>query len=158
MEQEEAAPPEDYAGPAILSRGGGPSIGRDSETVHLRPFITLSGIYDSGLGATLINPQGNVPYTDGYGVESMFGVTGAQVWKESSLDLDYRGTVREYDQDSTYSGMDNSLMLNYKRHINSRITIVLDGDAAQYEWAYSLPFAGLLQRRASTRMTPPSPD
>lgn len=141
VEQEEAAPPADYGGPAILSRGGGPSIG-GGDLASLRPFITLSGVYDSGLGPALINPQGNIPYTAGYGLESMFGVTGAHSWKESSLDLDYRGTLREYDQNTSYNGMDNSLILDYKRRINSRVTIVLDEDAAHYQRAYSLPLAG----------------
>ena len=141
VEQEEGPPAEDYGGPAILSRGGGPTIASGGETARLVPFITLGGIYDSGLGATVLNPQGNVAYTDAFGIESTFGVTGEHAWKESALDLDYRGSLREYGSDSPYSAFDNSLMLGYKRRLNSRTTLVLDEDAARYSEAYSLPFA-----------------
>jgi hypothetical protein len=143
VEQEEGPPAEDYGGPAILSRGGGPSIASGGETARLRPFITLSGIYDSGLGTTVVNPRGNVSFTDAFGVQSTFGVTGEHAWKESSLDLDYRGSVREYSGDSPYNAFDNSLILKYVRRLNSRTTVVLDEDAARYSEAYSLPFANL---------------
>jgi hypothetical protein len=134
--------PSDYGGPAILTRGGGPSISRSGDLVRLRPFITLNGVYDSGLGTTIINPQGNVPYQDGYGIETMFGVAGAHSWQDSELDLDYRGSLRHYTQNSYYDGMDNSLMLSYKRKITSKTTLLLSENVARYARAFSLPLAG----------------
>jgi hypothetical protein len=142
VEQADTPTETEYGGPAILSRGGAPSIARGGETVSLRPFVRLNGIYDSGLGNTIINPQGNVPYIDGYGVETSFGVTGAHTWKTSVLDLDYRGTLRHYNQNSYYDGMDNSLMLGYTRKLTSHTSFQVSENVARYQRAFSLPLAG----------------
>ena len=141
-EQAETPAAAEYGGPSILSRGGAPSIARGGETLRLRPFLTLSGIYDSGLGNTIINQQGNVPYADLYGVDAAFGVTGAHTWKHSSLDLDYRGTLRHYNENTYYDGMDNSLMLGYKRQLTSRTSFEVAENATRYQRAFSLPLAG----------------
>lgn len=141
-EQADTPAEAEYGGPAILSRGGAPSIARGGETVRLRPFLTLNGVYDSGLGNTIINPQGNVPYSDLYGVNATFGVTGAHAWKNSILDLDYRGTLRHYNVNTYYDGMDNSLMLGYKQKLTSRTSFELAENATRYQRAFSLPLAG----------------
>jgi hypothetical protein len=139
---EETPPEQDYGGPAILSRGGGPSLGRNGDFVHLRPFVTVNAIYDSGLGTTSLTPASTVPFRNGYGVSAIFGVTGKHLWKRSILDLDYRGTFRHYNNNSYYDGMDNSLMLSFEHQLTPHTKITLAEDVARYQRAFSLPLAG----------------
>ncbi|MGD0199730.1 MAG: hypothetical protein ABSD27_03160 [Bryobacteraceae bacterium] len=141
VEQAPAAqePESEYGGPAILSRGGGPSIGGGGELLRLRPFLTVNGMYDSNLAAASLDQNGQVAYQDGYGVEAMFGVTGAHQFKESVLSLDYRGSLRHYTQRSYYDGFDNSLMLAYERRLTSRTSIMLGETATRTTRAFGLP-------------------
>ncbi|HEX8985993.1 MAG TPA: hypothetical protein VF767_11185, partial [Bryobacteraceae bacterium] len=127
-------------GPQVLSRGGGPSIG--GPNLRLRPFVTLNGVYDSGLATTSVNSHGNVPFVDAYGVETTFGATGSRNWAHSQLDLDYRGAFRHYTKQSYYDGMDNSLTLSLRHYLTARTYIRLDENAARYQRAFSLPLAG----------------
>jgi hypothetical protein len=132
-------PESEYGGPAILSRGGGPSIGGGGELLRLRPFLTVNGVYDSNLGTTSLDQSGKVAYRDGYGAEAMFGVTGAHQFKKSVLSLDYRGSLRHYTQRSYYDGFDSSLMLAYDRRLTSRTSIQLGETATRTTRAFGLP-------------------
>ncbi len=140
---EASKPQPEYGGPSILSRGGGPSIGRSSEFARIRPFATISGVYDSGLATTVIGNANNVAQRDGYGIEGTFGVTGTHTWQRSSLDLDYRGSARHYTQNSYYDGIDNSLSLAYQRQMSPRWGFVLTENAARYTRAFGLPMANV---------------
>ncbi len=136
---QDAPASDEYGGPTVLSRGGGPSIGNPVSDIRLRPFVTLNGIYDSGLGNTILNEQGSIPYVSAYGIETIFGATGTRRFRQSTLDLDYRGSFRHYSQNSYYDGMDNSLTLGYKRNLSAHTVFSIEENAARYQRAYSLP-------------------
>ncbi len=128
-------------GPRLISRGGGPSLS-DGQPVGLIPFISLNGVYDSGLSTTSVNSEGTVPYVTGYGLEATFGVTGNRRWRHTALDLDYRGSARHYTQRSYYDGMDNSLQLGFKHFLSARTYFEVTANASRYQRAYNLPMAG----------------
>jgi hypothetical protein len=109
----------EYAGPAVLARGGTASIGGPLSHVRLRPFLSLTGIYDSGLGNTIVTSQGAIPYVDAYGIQATFGASGVRNWKHSELELDYRGSFRHYSKQTYYDGMDNSLVDRKSTRLNS---------------------------------------
>jgi hypothetical protein len=132
----------DYAGPSVLTRGGGPSLGAALSHVRLRPFITLDGIYDGSLGNTLLNSQGNIPYVNAYGVQLTLGASGTRQWKHSSLALDYRGELRHYNKHSYYDGVDNALSLTFKHYLSTRTQFELFESAARYSRAYSMSMEG----------------
>lgn len=138
----DAPRPLDYGGPAILSRGGSARISQGGDFVNLRPFVTLNGIYDSGLAITTLDSEGKVPFHSAFGVESIFGVTGAHAWRTAALELDYRGSLRHYTENSYYDGFDNSLELAYKKRLSPRTSVVLGQNAAYYSRAFSLPISG----------------
>jgi hypothetical protein len=136
-------PEYDYGGPAILSRGGGPSVSRPGELARFRPFLNLNAIYDTGLAGANLDSSGRVPYSEGYGAELTYGVVGAHTWKRSALDLDYRGSFRHYTRDTYYDGVDNSLMLDYARQLSPRLSIMVSEAAARYTRAFDLPMSSL---------------
>jgi hypothetical protein len=142
--QDNPATPGDsnYGGPSVLVRGGSASIGGPLSHVRLRPFISLSGIWDSGLGNTIVNSQGAVPYVDAYGIQAILGVSGTRRWKNSALELDYRGSLRHYTEQSYYDGIDNSLALTFKHYLSPRTQFVVSETAARYSRAFALPMSG----------------
>ena len=134
-----------YGGPSILSRGNAPSVMRGGETARLVPFLSATGSYDSGMGGTTVNPQGQTVYAGSYGVEGDFGITGAHTWEHSVLDLAYRGVYRDYTNEGSYNGLDNSLDIGFHHQLTSRLGIVLGEDFARTRSSFSLPMAGLYE-------------
>ncbi|MGA2436264.1 MAG: hypothetical protein ABSG25_13390, partial [Bryobacteraceae bacterium] len=137
----EASPTqEEYSGPAILSRGGLPSISRDNELATLKPFVQVSGLYSTGLTNGGVNSQGQLLTSDGEAVQASWGVTGTHLWRTSSLSLDYRGFYDHYTNNQNYNGADNSLMLKWEKKISPRLAITLSEEGALYQHAFALPY------------------
>src|SRR5271169_5881298 len=63
---------EEYSGPAILSRGE-TAGGQTLAPIAFRPYVGLSGIYDTGLVPVAVTSTGQIPITDLYGVEVNLG-------------------------------------------------------------------------------------
>ena len=100
-----------YAGPAILSRGESPT-GLTEPQLSFRPFLEITGVYNTGLsGVAVVNAQGDLANTTAYGIEFTGGISGMHRWKHTSIGLDYRGSVRHYNQATFYDGTEQSLML-----------------------------------------------
>ena len=57
----------DYGGPSILSRGVPASSTGNVADISFRPFLGLSGIYDTGLTAVTTNSSGKLPETGSLG-------------------------------------------------------------------------------------------
>jgi hypothetical protein len=137
----EASPTqEEYSGPAILSRGGMPSISRDNELATLKPFVQVSGLYSTGLTNGGVNSQGQLLSSDGEAIQASWGVTGTHLWRTSSLSLDYRGFYDHYTNTQGYNGADNSLMLKWEKKISPRLAITLSEEGALYQHAFALPY------------------
>ncbi len=134
----------DYRGPTILSRGGQPSTQRASELFSIQPFVTVDGVYDSGLATVGVDSQGRMSYESAYGVEATFGVTGARSWRRSGLALDYRGAARHYSKETFYDGSDHTLMLRYDNQLSRRWLVTLTQGATSFSRGTGLPY-GIVQ-------------
>ncbi len=135
----EREPSPDYQGPAILSRGGAATVGRGSELLRLRPYISLNGIYDSNLSTLSVNSNGEIPSENGYGGEARIGVAGSHSWRTTLLDMDYRGSFRHYNQKTYYDGIDNSLNLNLRHQQSRKLIFEFGQSAARYSRSYFMP-------------------
>jgi len=99
-----------YAGPAVLTRGQAPAA-MNTPQIDFRPFVEVTGIYDTGLAAVSVNDQGQLANAAAAGVEIAGGVSGLHSWENTSLGLDYRGAFRDYNRQTYYDGTDQSLRL-----------------------------------------------
>jgi hypothetical protein len=120
QEQEET-----YAGPSILSRDKSLIGERGGKLIDFRYYGEINGVYDSGLTALVVNPQGNVPNYGSYGVEAGFGVIGSRSWAHDRLSLEYRGTYRHYTKTPYFDGTDQFLDLAYRHQLSRHITLDL---------------------------------
>ncbi len=120
-----------YAGPAILSRGDAPAAMAAAQ-VSFRPFVEVSGIYDTGLAGVAVNDQGEIANTAAEGVELAFGVSGSHSWKHTQLGLDYRGDFRHYNQATNYDGTDQSLLFGVKHQFTRHISLNLRESAGMF--------------------------
>jgi len=136
---EQQAP--EYAGPAILSRGGMATVARASEVVQLRPYVTVAGAYDNGLGVLSVDPQGRATTVASFGEEARFGLTGTHSWKRTEIELDYRGVFRHYSHRAYFDGMDNNLILTIRHEVSRHVTIEFEENASRYSNAFSMPYS-----------------
>ena len=122
----------DDSGPAILSRGAGPTLGGGLDPIQLRPYLSLNGVYDTGLTPVSVDGTGRIPEHRDYGGEIEFGVIGYRRWRHTFLGIDYRGSVRKYAQHSYYDGTDHVLTLGVTRQLSRRTTLMLTQAAGTY--------------------------
>jgi hypothetical protein len=120
-----------YAGPAILSRGDAPAA-MAAPQISFRPFIEVSGVYDTGLAGVAVNDQGELASTTAEGVELAFGISGSHSWRHTQLGLDYRGDVRRYNQATNYDSTDHSLLLGIKHQFTRHILLNLRESAGMF--------------------------
>jgi hypothetical protein len=128
---------EEYAGPAILSRGETPVL-NPAAPIAFRPYVGLSGIYDNGLIPVSVTSTGQIPVTDGYGVELNLGLYGYKVWKHTTLGLNYRGDFRDYSQKTYYDGSDHFLALTLAHEPTKHVKFTLRNQVGTYSQNYFL--------------------
>jgi len=127
-----------YAGPAILSRGEAPSAMR-GVPIAFRPFVDISGIYDTGLtGVSIANAEGDLASDSAFGVELSAGVSGAHAWKRTSLGLDYRGSARHYTRKTYYDGTDHALSFGLTHQASRRLIFNIRESAGMFSRDFGL--------------------
>jgi hypothetical protein len=114
-----------YAGPAILSRGEAPAA-MASPQIDFRPYVDLSGIYDTGLAGVAVNSQGQLGNESSMGLEVTAGISGVHSWRHTKIGLDYRGSVRRYTHSSSYNSADQSLMLGFVHQLSRHVSVTLN--------------------------------
>ncbi len=127
-----------YAGPAILSRGEAPS-GLNAPQVDFIPFLSLLGVYDTGLAGVSTNAQGQLSNVASEGVEADVGISGVHSWRRTKISLNYAGAAREYTPASYYSGIDQSLMLGITQQFSRHVILQLNESAGVFTEPYGLP-------------------
>lgn len=110
-----------YGGPGIAT-GGDRQIGtRAGEPVDIRPFASVSGIYDNGLVGVGLNQNGEIVNPGGlYGIEAGLGVYGSRSWRRNRIGLDYQGNYRHYTSQTYFNGSDHMLGLDYLHQVSRR--------------------------------------
>jgi len=125
-----------YSGPAILSRGETPGA-HTVAPIAFRPYIGVSGIYDTGLVPVAVTSTGGIPTSDLYGLEANLGAYTYHVWKHTTLALDYKGDYRHYST-STWDGTDQFLSLILTHQPSKRVTITMREQGGVYSNNYFL--------------------
>jgi hypothetical protein len=118
MAQEETKEP---PAPPVLSRGVGPGMLRSAtDSVPIRFYANISGIYETGLTPLSMDANGEIPNDSSYGVEAGIGAYGFHRWKRTLLGLDYRGTFYHYPTNTYYDGSDHALSLGVSHQATKR--------------------------------------
>jgi hypothetical protein len=120
-----------YAGPAILSRGEAPAA-MSAPEVQFRPFLELTGVYDTGLAGVVVNDQGSLANESSYGMRLGWGVSGAHSWRRTKLGISYGGSVSHYASSQGYDSIDQSLLLGLTHQISRHIILTLSESAGTF--------------------------
>ena len=120
-----------YGGPAILARGQSPGAMSTSQ-IDFRPFVSVTGIYDTGMNGVSVDTNGAPVNDASFGVMVGFGVSGAHSWKRTRVGLNYAGGYSHYTK-SFYDGINSqSLQLSIAHQLSRHATLSISTDAALY--------------------------
>ncbi|MGP8246073.1 MAG: hypothetical protein ACLQVN_16335 [Bryobacteraceae bacterium] len=135
-----------YAGPAILSRGEAPTA-MAADQIDFRPYLTITGVYDTGLAGVSVNSQGEIGNASSYGLEFAGGISGVHSWKHTKIGLDYHGDVHHYFSTTYYDNTDQTLLLGITHQFTRHVTLLLNEGAGIFSLDYgalglpaSIPF------------------
>lgn len=115
-----------YGGPAVASRGLANAGQRGSDSVSIRPYLSVAGAVDSGIIAVGRDSSGNLvnPGTL-FGVEATVGAYGTKEWRRTRVGLDYQGLYRHYNANTYFNGSDHVVGLDFARQVTRRSGIAL---------------------------------
>ncbi len=97
-----------------MMQGGG-------ELLRLRPYVSLTAAYESGMILPSVDASGRISQDDDYGGRAEFGVSGYHNWRRTVLGLDYRGNVQHYRRNSYYDSTNHTLILGVTREVSRRL-------------------------------------
>jgi hypothetical protein len=126
-----------YAGPAILSRGEAP-VAMAAPQIQFRPYLEITGLYDTGLAAVTVGSQSGLANQASLGVAVAWGVSGAHSWRHTRVGLDYRGSISHYAQSSGYDSLDQSLLLGVTQHLSRHAVFSLHAAAGIFSRDFGL--------------------
>ena len=126
-----------YGGPSVLSRPG-PASNAIHAPVVFRPFLSVAGIYDSGLTGTSVDSNGKLISSSSEGVEGQFGVYGFHATRHTTVGLNYRGDVRHYTQNSYYDGSDHTLDLAVNHELSRHVSLSLVQTAGTFSRTFGM--------------------
>jgi hypothetical protein len=113
--------------------------------VAFRPYIGVSGTYNTGLLPVEVTSTGHIPSSDAYGEEIDLGAYIYRVFKGTTLALDLGGYLRHYT--NSYSeGANQFLSLSLTHEITKRVMFTLRTQAGLYtlnDYSLSAPLGGL---------------
>ncbi len=127
-----------FGGPAILSRGDAPAA-MSVPQIDFIPFLSLVGVYDTGLATVSVNSQGELASAASEGVELDFGISGVHSWKHTKVSLNYGGAAREYTHATYYSGVDQTLLFGLTQQISRHVSLQVNESAGIFAQSYGLP-------------------
>ena len=110
-----------YTGPAVLSRGEGSGFLAPFQTIRLRPFVSVQGVYASNL-TSADQPDPFLPQ-DGFGSMLRAGVVGSKQWRSQSLLAAYNGAYIHYPQNQFFNGPEQTLNLEYRAQLTRRVMV-----------------------------------
>ncbi len=126
-----------YAGPAILSRGEAPAAMAAPE-IRFRPFVEVSGVYDTGLAGVQVTDQGDLANNSSIGLGLAWGVSGTHNWRHTRLGLDYRGAVNHYVHRTFYDSIEQSMMLGVMHQFTRHVALNVNAAAGQFSRDFGL--------------------
>ncbi len=120
-----------YGGPAILARGQSPGPMAATQ-IDFRPFVSVQGIYDTGLNGVSVDANGAPVNDASLGVLVSFGVSGLHSWKHTKIGVNYSGGYALYGK-SFYSGVNSqALELSITHQLSRHAVFTMSNDAVMY--------------------------
>jgi hypothetical protein len=107
--------------------------------ISFRPYLEIMGVYDTGLaGVAVVDAQGDLANESAEGIQVTGGISGSHSWRHTRLGLDYRGSLRHYNQQTYYDGIDQYLMLGVSHQFTRHVALSLRETAGMFSREFGL--------------------
>lgn len=120
-----------YAGPAILARGEAPAA-MAAPQIDFRPFVEISGTYNTGLATVAVTDQGQLATASSLGVSLTWGLSGAHSWRHTRVGVDYRGSISHYTRQTYYDSTTEALMFSVVHQLSRNAIISFEETAGTF--------------------------
>src|ERR1039457_7077639 len=100
--------------------------------IDFRPFVSVTGVYDTGMNGVSVDANGTPVNDASYGVSLGFGISGSHAWKHTRVGLNYSSGFTHY-QKSFYDGVSSqSLQLSVIHQLSRHMTLSLSNSGVLY--------------------------
>jgi hypothetical protein len=120
-------------------------------TIDFRPYLSVTGVYDTGLAGVAVTNTGALADSSAYGVELSGGISGTHSWRHTKVGLDYSGSITHYSRKTFYDGGSQSLYLSVIHQLSRHTTLSLRETAGLF--SRDSGFLGLPQTIAYDPLT-----
>jgi hypothetical protein len=123
------APVQEYSGPAVLSRSYSISQQLIPEQVKWSESVTLSAVYDTGIGT----PTGTGslgPSNTLIGTMVGWNFAGRHYFHRDMVSVVYSGNMSEYSGSGSFSGSNQTVSTAYKHVLSRHLTLNLTGSGS----------------------------
>jgi hypothetical protein len=93
--------------------------------LDFRPYVEISGVYDTGLTGVSVNSQGKLGNAGGEGVMISGGVSGLHSWRRTKVGLNYNASFAHYTQQTFYDYVNQNLLLSVTQQLARHIILSL---------------------------------
>lgn len=115
----------------------------DTPQISFRPFVELTGSYNTGLASPGVTDTGELASASSWGTGVAWGISGTHSWTHTKVGLDYRGSVDHYTGAKRYDGVNESLLLGVTQQLTRHVLFTLRESAGVFNRDFGL--AGLSQ-------------
>jgi len=126
-----------YAGPAILARGEAPAA-MTTPAIDFRPFLEVTGIYNTGLAGVAVTNQGTLATSASPGVGLAWGISGTKSWRHTKVGLDYRGDIEHYTHETRYDSTNQEILFGLTQALSRHILLTFRSSAGTYSLNFGL--------------------
>src|SRR3954447_3539936 len=129
-----------FSGPAILARGEAPAA-MAAPNIRLRPFLEVSGIYDTGLQDAKLTDTGGLANGESEGIRLAGGLNGSKSWRRTTIGMDYSGSYTRYRHQSVPSSFSQNLLFGIRQQVTRHLILSVRESAGMFTRDFGL--AGL---------------
>lgn len=102
------------------------------QQLDFRPFIEVSGVYDTGLAGVSVNTQGQLGTVSSEGIMVSGGISGLHSWRRTKLGLNYTGALTHYAKQTYYDYVNQGLLLSISHQLTRHIMATMAVSGQMY--------------------------
>lgn len=139
VSEEDAAdqPVQDYTGPAVLSRSYSVERPLIPQELKWTESVGVSSNYNTGANG-VVNPNGTISSTNLIGTSFNWSFAGRHYFHRDQIAVRYTGGYYQYPGGGGYTGLNNSLSVDYTRFLTRRLSLNLVFSGSIFSQSYTL--------------------
>lgn len=107
------------------------------QELDFRPFVEVSGVYDTGLAGVTVTQQGQLATSASVGVQINAGVSGLHSWQHTKIGLNYNVSLIDYTRKTYYDYVNQNLLLSLTHQFSRHVILAIDLTGSEFSQNFS---------------------